>query len=174
MQQIKRVWNNQDLANKVILVTGIIMAIVCLVMGQGMYGVVFILLMLAFVAAHSTQRGKRLRRLYGGMYFHMPDGEIVPMSFEQVSTEYVKGQQGKYADRLVSLWFPYWRINEDGMLDTGFGLEIDLTGFDDSNGLLPLLKKGDFIYVTGRVQAERRDYFRIDRVEELRRQETRP
>ena len=41
-------------------------------------------------------------------------------------------------------------------------------------GLLPLLKKGDFIYVTGRVQAERRDYFRIDRVEELRRQETRP
>ena len=94
MQQIKRVWNNQDLANKVILVTGIIMAIVCLVMGQGMYGVVFILLMLAFVAAHSTQRGKRLRRLYGGMYFHMPDGEIVPMSFEQVSTEYVKGQQG--------------------------------------------------------------------------------
>ena len=101
MQQIKRVWNNQDLANKVILVTGIIMAIVCLVMGQGMYGVVFILLMLAFVAAHSTQRGKRLRRLYGGMYFHMPDGEIVPMSFEQVSTEYVKGQQGKYADRLV-------------------------------------------------------------------------
>ena len=34
MQQIKRVWNNQDLANKVILVTGIIMAIVCLVMGQ--------------------------------------------------------------------------------------------------------------------------------------------
>lgn len=86
----------------------------------------------------------------------MPDGEIVPMSFEQVSTEYVKGQQGKYADRLVSLWFPYWRINEDGMLDTGFGLEIDLTGFDDPNGLLPLLKKGDFIYVTGRVQAERR------------------
>ena len=61
MQQIKRVWNNQDLANKVILVTGIIMAIVCLVMGQGMYGVVFIVLMLAFVAAHSTQRGKRLR-----------------------------------------------------------------------------------------------------------------
>ena len=37
MQQIKRVWNNQDLANKVILVTGIIMAIVCLVMGQGIY-----------------------------------------------------------------------------------------------------------------------------------------
>ena len=65
MQQIKRAWNNQDLANKVILVTGVIMAIVCLVMGQGKYGVVFMVLMLAFVAAHTTQRTKRLRRLYG-------------------------------------------------------------------------------------------------------------
>ena len=73
MQQIKRAWNNQDLANKVILVTGVIMATVCLVMGQGLYGVVFVGLMLAFLAAHSTQRAKRLRRLYGGMYFHMPD-----------------------------------------------------------------------------------------------------
>ena len=174
MQQIKRAWNNQDLANKVILVTGVIMAIVCLVMGQGKYGVVFMVLMLAFVAAHTTQRTKRLRRLYGGMYFHMPDGEVGPMSFEQVAAEYVKGQQGKYADRSVSLWFPYWRINEDGMLDTAFGLEIDLAGFDDPDGLLPRLKKGDFIYVTGRVQAKRRDYFCIDRVEEIRRQETRP
>ncbi len=174
MQQIKRAWNNQDLANKVILVTGVIMATVCLVMGQGLYGVVFVGLMLAFLAAHSTQRAKRLRRLYGGMYFHMPDGEVVPLSFEQVAAEYVKGQQGKYADRRVSLWFPYWRVNEDGLLDTAFGLEIDLTGYDDPDGLLPRLKKGDFIYVTGRVQAKSRNYFRIDRVEEIRRQETRP
>ena len=127
-----------------------------------------------FLAAHSTQRAKRLRRLYGGMYFHMPDGEVVPLSFEQVAAEYVKGQQGKYADRRVSLWFPYWRVNEDGLLDTAFGLEIDLTGYDDPDGLLPRLKKGDFIYVTGRVQAKSRNYFRIDRVEEIRRQETRP
>lgn len=174
MQQIKRAWKNQDLANKVILVTGIAMAIVCLVMGKGLYGVVFVGLMFAFLAAHSTQRSKRLRRLYGGMYFHMPDGEVVPMSFEQVAAEYVKGQQSKYADRPVSLWFPYWRINEDGMLDTAFGLEIDLTGFADPDGLLPRLKKGDFIYVTGRVQAKRRDYFCIDRVEEIRLQEKRP
>ena len=47
MQQIKRAWNNQDLANKVILVTGVIMAIVCLVMGQGKYGVVFMVATLA-------------------------------------------------------------------------------------------------------------------------------
>ena len=174
MQQMKRAWNNQDLANKVILVTGMAMAIVCLVMGKGLYSLIFIGLMFAFAVAHSGQRAKRLQRLYGGMYFHMPDGEVVPMGFEQVRTEYVKGQQRKYADRSVSLWFPYWRINEDGMLDTGFGLEIDLTDFKDPEGLLPLLKKGDFIYVTGRVKARRCDYFCIDRVEEIRRQETRP
>lgn len=174
MQQIKRAWNNQDLPNKVILVTGVLTAILCLVMGQGLYGVVFIVLMFAFVAAHKMQRTKRLSRLYGGMYFHMPDGEVVLMGFEQVAAEYVRGQQRKYADRLVSLWFPYWRINEDGMLDSGFGLEVDLAGFDDPDGLLPRLKKGDFIYLTGRIQAKRKNYFAIDRVEELRRQETRP
>lgn len=174
MQQIKRAWNNQDLPNKVILVSGVIIAIICLVMGQGLYGLVFLLLMVAFLMAHTNQRTKRLRRLYGGMYFHMPDGEIVPLSFEQVSAEYVKGQQRKYADRRVSMWFPYWRINEDGMLDTGFGLEIDLAGYDDPDGLLPRLKKDQFIYVTGCIQAKRRNYFCIDRVEEIRRQETRP
>ena len=42
MQQIKRVWNNQDLANKVILVTGVAMAVICLVMGKGLYSVIFI------------------------------------------------------------------------------------------------------------------------------------
>lgn len=174
MQQLKRAWNNQDLTNKVILVTGVVMAIICLVMGQGLYSVVFIVLMLAFTVAHTGQRTKRLRRLYGGMYFHMPDGEVFPMDFDHVRAEYVKGQQGKYADRLVSLWFPYWRVNEDGFLDTGYGLEIDLKDFADPDGLLPRLKRDEFIYVTGRIHAQRRDYFCVDRVEELRRQETRP
>ena len=45
---MKRAWNNQDLTNKVILVTGVVMAVICLVMGQGLYSVVFIVLMLAF------------------------------------------------------------------------------------------------------------------------------
>ena len=96
------------------------------------------------------------------------------MDFDHVRAEYVKGQQGKYADRLVSLWFPYWRVNEDGFLDTGYGLEIDLKDFADPDGLLPRLKRDEFIYVTGRIHAQRRDYFCVDRVEELRRQETRP
>lgn len=174
MRKLKEIWLGLDIINRIILISGILACIWFVVKGRGLYGAALVVLMGMLMVSRKNNREKRLSRLYGGFHFHMPDGEIVPMSFEQVSTEYVKGQQGKYADRLVSLWFPYWRINEDGMLDTGFGLEVDLTGFDDPNGLLPLLKKGDFIYVTGRVQAERRDYFRIDRVEELRRQETRP
>lgn len=174
MRKLKEIWLGLDIINRIILISGILACIWFVVKGRGLYGAALVVLMGMLMVSRKNNREKRLSRLYGGFHFHMPDGEIVPMSFEQVSTEYVKGQQGKYADRLVSLWFPYWRINEDGMLDTGFGLEIDLTGFDDPNGLLPLLKKGDFIYVTGRVQAERRDYFRIDRVEELRRKETRP
>ena len=72
------------------------------------------------------------------------------------------------------MWFPYWRVNEDGLLDTGYGLEIDLKDFADPEGLLPQLKRDEFIYVTGHICAKRRDYFCVDRVEELRRQETRP
>ena len=64
MQQIKRAWNNQDAANKVILISGVALAIFCLVMGKGLYGLVFIVLMFAFMTAHSGQRTKRLRRLY--------------------------------------------------------------------------------------------------------------
>lgn len=59
MQQIKRAWNNQDLPNKVILVTGVVMAVICLVMEQGLYSVIFIGLMFAFMVAHSGQRTKR-------------------------------------------------------------------------------------------------------------------
>ena len=61
-----------------------------------------------------------------------------------------------------------------GEMARRLGVPASTIRYYDKEGLLPLLKKGDFIYVTGRVQAERRDYFRIDRVEELRRQETRP
>ena len=53
MQQLKRFWNNQDLTNQVILITGVAMAVACLVMGRGLYSVVFIALMFAFMAAHS-------------------------------------------------------------------------------------------------------------------------
>ena len=95
------------------------------------------------------------------------------MTFEQVRAEYLKGAQGRYGGRKVSIWYPYWR-NYDGTLDTGFGLDIDLAGFEDPEGILPTLKAGQFILVTGELQARKRDYFCIGAVEEIRRQEVRP
>lgn len=174
MEQIKQAWKKQDLTNKLILISGVALAIVCLVMGKGLYALIVVVVMAAFAVSHSSQRAKRLSRLYGGLYFHMPDGEVVPQSFEQVRAEYVHGQGARYAGRKVSVWFPYWRTTDEGFLDTGFGLEIDVKGFADPDGLLPTLKAGQFIYVTGVVTAVRRDYFYIGSVEELRRREERP
>lgn len=173
MEQIKQLWKKQDGVNRVILVTGVVAAIACLVMGRWQYSIAFIVFMGMFMVAHAGQRTKRLSRLYGGLYFHMPDGELYPMTFEQVRTEYVKGGQGRYDGRKVSIWYPYWRRDGE-VLDTGFGLDIDLTGFEDPDGILPTLKAGQFILVTGELQARRRDYFCIGAVEEIRRQATRP
>lgn len=173
MEQLKQFWKKQDGTNRVILVTGLAAAIVCLVMGEWKYSLVFMVVMGMFMVAHAGQRTKRLSRLYGGLYFHMPDGEMYPMTFEQVRAEYVKGAQGRYGGRKVSIWFPYWRTNED-VMETGFGLDIDLTGFEDPEGILPTLKAGQFILVTGELQARKRDYFCIGAVEEIRRQESRP
>ena len=61
-----------------------------------------------------------------------------------------------------------------GVMETGFGLDIDLAGFEDPEGILPTLKAGQFILVTGELQARKRDYFCIGAVEEIRRQENRP
>ena len=173
MEQLKQFWKKQDGINRIILVTGVVAAIACLVMGQWQYSIVFIVFMGMFMVAHAGQRTKRLSRLYGGLYFHMPDGEMYPMTFEQVRAEYVKGAQGRYGGRKGSIWFPYWRTNE-GVMETGFGLDIDLTGFEDPEGILPTLKAGQFILVTGELQARKRDYFCIGAVEEIRRQENRP
>lgn len=173
MEQLKTFWKKLDGINRIVLVTGLAAAIVCLVMGQWKYSIVFMVFMGMFMVAHNGQRIKRLSRLYGALYFHMPDGELYPMTFEQVRAEYVKGAHGRYGGRKVSIWFPYWRIR-DGILETGFNLDIDLTGFEDPEGILPTLKSGQYILVTGELQARRRDYFCIGAVEEVRRQAKRP
>ena len=169
MEKLKNFWRSQDWVNRIILITGILLAIVCLVKGEGLYGVVVILFMAVFCVAHHSSRIKRLSRLYGSLYFHAPDGEIVPMSFDQVKTEYVKGKGMRYMDRRLTVRFPYWRMNEDGRLDSGFGLCVDVSTFEDSEGILKTLKSGEFISATGVLVPEGRDYFYLGKLEELRR-----
>ena len=109
MRKLKEVWLGQDVINRVILVSGILACVWCLVKGQGLYGVALLVLMGMLMVSRKSNREKRLSRLYGGLHFHMPDGEIVPISFDQVRSEYtprpaeqVRRPQGDAALSLVA------------------------------------------------------------------------
>lgn len=169
VDQLKNMWLRQDGVNRIILVSGVALALVCLFMGKGLYGVVIVLVMGAFMVARTGGRVKRLSRLYGSLFYHAPDGEIVPMTFEQVKAEYVKGDGMKYMGRKVTIRYPYWRRNTQGQLETGFGLCVDLEGYEDAEGLLPTLKSGQYISVTGELVPQGRDYFYLGKVQEMRR-----
>ena len=132
MEKVKSFWKQQDWTNRIIILTGIALAIWCLCKGEGLYGGVIMVVMAIFCMAHHSSRQKRLSFLYGSLYFHAPDGEIVPMTFEQVKTEYIKGIGMKYMDRRVTVRFPYCRTNADGRLDSGFGLCVDVSTFEES------------------------------------------
>ena len=87
MRKLKEIWLGQDVINRIILVSGILACIWCLVKGQGLYGVALVVLMGMLMVSRKSNREKRLGRLYGGLYFHMPDGELVPLSFDHVKAE---------------------------------------------------------------------------------------
>ena len=169
MDRIKNFWRNQDWVNRIIVITGILLAVLCVAKGEGLYGVVVAVVAVVFCMAHYTSRRNRLSRIYGSLYFHAPDGEIVPMSFDQVKTEYLKGVGMKYMDRRVTVRFPYWRLDQEGRIDSGFGLCVDVSDFDDEEGILTALKSGQFLSATGVLVPEGRSYFYVGKLEELRR-----
>ena len=107
MRKLKEIWLSLDVINRVILITGLLACIWFVVKGRGLYGIALAVLMGMLMVSRKGNREKRLGRLYGGFHFHMPDGEIVPVSFDQVKSEYTHGQQSKYAGRKVTLRFPW-------------------------------------------------------------------
>ena len=169
MNRLKDLWGGQDAINRVAFIAAIAAFAWCIVQGHGLYGVVFAVVILFLIISRQNQREKRFSRLYGTMYFPMPDGELVPRSFEQVKNEYVKGGQSRYADRKVSVCFPWWRITSDGQGDTGFGLSIRLKSNAELAAEAAGLKRGDFVRVTGSIEAVNKGYFVIGRLEELTR-----
>lgn len=121
------------------------------------------------IISRQNQREKRFSRLYGTMYFPMPDGELVPRSFEQVKNEYVHGAQSNYADRKVELRFPWWYLNSAGDIDTGFGLTVRIGDKQELADEARLMRRGDNVRVVGTLVAESRQYFYIGKLEELQR-----
>lgn len=49
MRKLKEVWLGQDVINRVILVSGILACVWCLVKGRGLYGVALLVLMLSLI-----------------------------------------------------------------------------------------------------------------------------
>lgn len=169
MRKLKEIWLGLDIINRIILISGILACIWFVVKGRGLYGVALAVLMGMLMVSRKGNREKRLGRLYGGFHFHMPDGEIVPVSFDQVKSEYTHGQQSKYAGRRVTLRFPWWHLDLDGHGDTGFGLLIHFDGNDEAMAEAKTLRPGDFVSVTGEIVPAGKAYFYIGNVTELRR-----
>ena len=81
MQRIRELWSRLDTINRIILFSGVAVAIGFLAMKQGKSAVAVVVLMGVFMLNHASQRRKACHRMYGNLYFHMPDGEIVPRMF---------------------------------------------------------------------------------------------
>lgn len=167
MDKLKDMWTGLDGINKVILVTGVAVLIWCVIMGGGMYGVILMLLMVAMMVSRRNNLIKRRGRTYGTLYFPMPDGELVPRTFEQVNSEYKHGGQGRYNGRRVILCFPWWRLTTGNDGDTGFGLGIRLHNSKALVREAASFKRGEYVRVVGEINAVAKDYFVIDEVEEL-------
>ena len=170
MNRLKDLWGGQDAINRVAFIAAIAAFAWCIVQGHGMYGVVFAVVILFLIISRQNQREKRFSRLYGTMYFPMPDGELVPRSFEQVKNEYVHGAQSNYADRKVELRFPWWYLNSAGDIDTGFGLTVRIGDKQELADEARLMRRGDNVRVVGTLVAESRQYFYIGKLEELTRE----
>ena len=163
MKRILSILKRQDLMNQILLAVGFILCIVSIFMKQASLGLMLLIVVCLLAVSRSGSRRKRLTRLYGALFFHMPDGEIYPMTFEQVKAEYTHGQQGKYNGRKVTVRFFYCGPDENGDMDTGCGLVIHA-----APEMVQRWKKGQLLAATGEIRAVNRQYFIIDRVEEIR------
>lgn len=168
MQRIREMWSRLDVVSRVILFSGLLLAIVLLVQKMGTSAIAVVVIMCFFILNHISRSSKTAHRLYGTMYFHMPDGEIVPRYFELVKSEYQRGNISGYNGRRVSLRFRYTRQEEDGVLDTDFGLKVETRGCEAARELLPTLKRGMFLSVTGHLIAQSKSYFTIGELEDIR------
>lgn len=169
MDKIMKKWRSMYLMDQIILVAGILVAIACLVKGELVYAIVFLLVVGLMLMSLNGSRVKRLSRKYGTMYFHMEDEQMLPFTFEQVKAEYLHGQGGKYRGYKVTVCFPYDKMDEEDNFKTGFGLTVRKDGWRDPEGLLPTLKHGDLISATGEFVAVSPKYFCIGKLTEVQR-----
>ena len=78
MNRLKDIWGGQDDMNRVLLLIAVAVFAWSLIEGHGMYGALLAVVVLFLMVSRHGQRIKRFSRLYGTLYFPMPDGELVP------------------------------------------------------------------------------------------------
>ena len=169
MNKLKDLWLGLDMVNRVLLIAALAAFVWSLIMGEGLYGVLLLVVVGFLMITRSRNIVMRRSRLFGTMYFPMPDGELVPRAFEQVKTEYVHGAQSSYDGRRVELRFPWWYLNTANEIDTGFGLKLCLKADEALLDEARRMRRGDNVRVVGTLVAARRDYFFIGKLEALHR-----
>lgn len=167
MEKLKWVWKKQDIFNKLIFLSGLALAVYGLTQGGGVYSVAIMAIMAVLCLVRAMDTAKTRSRIYGGLFFHMPDGETFSVDFEKVRQEFLHGQGSGYMDRKVTVELPYGVINPEGRMDSLFGLEVDFTGYDDPNGILPMLKRDKLVSITGQLIAESKRFFYLGEVEDV-------
>lgn len=96
MKKILSTLKRQDLMNQILLAAGFILCIVSIFMKQAKMGLVLVIVVCMLAVVRSGNNRKRLSRLYGALFFHMPDrgdlphdlrtgaGGVYPRAAEQV------------------------------------------------------------------------------------------
>ena len=96
MNRLKDIWGGQDDMNRVLLLIAVAVFAWSLIEGHGMYGALLAIVVLFLMVSRHGQRIKRFGRLYGTLYFPMPDGELSPAPLSR-KTEYLRGAQAPAA-----------------------------------------------------------------------------
>ena len=167
MERLKWVWKKQDIFNKVIFISGVVLALYGITQKGGIYSILIMGLMVIICAVRAMNTAKNRSRAYGGLFFHMPDGEVYPVDFEKARQEYIHGQGNRYMNRPVTVTLPYGVVNPQGRMDSLFGLEVDFADFTDPEGILPRLKRDTMVTITGKLIPQGKQFFYLGEVEEV-------
>ncbi len=147
MGELKNLWLRQDAVGRTVMVSGLLAAVVCLLLGYGAIAVFLTGAMALICCLYARVRGKRLYQAFGRLYYVLPDGEEVALLLCDI--------EKRHLGREVIARCPYDGINADGDWDTGFGLVLDMSGCD----ALPKLRRGEMMQATGILAGEEGGYY---------------
>ncbi len=147
MEELKNVWLRQDAVGRTVMVSGLVAALACLVLGRGWLAVALMGAMAVCCCIYARTRARRRYRTYGVLYYTLPDGEEVALPLGDLEKRHV--------GREFILRCPYDGTNADGDWDTGFGLVLDMSACE----AYPKLRRGQMMVARGTLSGEAGAYY---------------